>query len=83
MASIARRPDGRWRPRYRDAAGKEQKLECEKLIVSIGRVPNTTGLNAEAVGLKLDERGFIAVDDDYTNAAGAGLPLETGTGAAA
>ena len=49
---------------YADAAGKEQKLECEKLIVSIGRVPNTTGLNAEAVGLKLDERGFIAVDDD-------------------
>jgi len=49
---------------YADAAGKEQRLECEKLIVSIGRVPNTTGLNAEAVGLKLDERGFIAVDDD-------------------
>jgi len=49
---------------YADAAGAEQKLECEKLIVSIGRVPNTIGLNAEAVGLKLDERGFIAVDDD-------------------
>ena len=49
---------------YTDAAGAEQKLECEKLIVSIGRVPNTVGLNAEAVGLKLDERGFIAVDDD-------------------
>ena len=49
---------------YTDAAGKAQKLEVEKLIVSIGRVPNTTGLNAEAVGLKLDERGFIAVDDD-------------------
>ena len=49
---------------YTDAAGAEQKLECEKLIVSIGRVPNTIGLNAEAVGLKLDERGFVAVDDD-------------------
>ena len=49
---------------YTDAAGTEQKLECEKLIVSIGRVPNTIGLNAEAVGLKLDERGFVAVDDD-------------------
>jgi dihydrolipoamide dehydrogenase len=49
---------------YTDAAGAEQKLECEKLIVSIGRVPNTTGLNADAVGLKLDERGFIAVDDN-------------------
>ena len=49
---------------YTDVAGAEQKLECEKLIVSIGRVPNTIGLNAEAVGLKLDERGFVAVDDD-------------------
>ena len=49
---------------YTDAAGAAQKLECDKLIVSIGRVPNTTGLNAEAVGLKLDERGFVAVDGD-------------------
>jgi len=49
---------------YADAAGKEQKLEVDKLIVSIGRVPNTIGLNADAVGLKLDERGFIAVDGD-------------------
>ena len=49
---------------YLDAAGKEQTLSCEKLIVSIGRVPNTAGLNADAVGLKLDQRGFIDVDDD-------------------
>ena len=49
---------------YTDAAGKEQKLEVDKLIVSIGRVPNTLGLNAEAVGVKLDERGFVAVDGD-------------------
>jgi dihydrolipoamide dehydrogenase len=39
-----------------------QKLECDKLIVSIGRIPNTDGLNAEAVGLKLNERGQIEVD---------------------
>ena len=39
-------------------------LECDRLIVSIGRLPNTEGLNASGVGLKLDERGFIAVDDD-------------------
>jgi dihydrolipoamide dehydrogenase len=39
-------------------------LECDRLIVSIGRVPNTEGLNAAGVGLELDERGFIAVDDD-------------------
>jgi len=37
-------------------------LECDKLIVSVGRVPNTDGLGAEAVGLKLDERGRVDVD---------------------
>ena len=49
---------------YTDSAGAAQTLECERLVVSIGRVPNTTGLNAEAVGLQLDERGFVAVDAD-------------------
>ena len=49
---------------YADAKGGARTLEVERLIVSIGRVPNTTGLNAEAVGLKLDERGAIVVDDD-------------------
>ena len=32
--------------------------------MAIGRVPNTNGLNAEAVGLAKDERGFITVDAD-------------------
>ncbi|MBD9668096.1 dihydrolipoamide dehydrogenase [Variovorax beijingensis] len=49
---------------WTNAKGEAQVLEVDKLIVSIGRVPNTIGLNAEAVGLKLDERGAIAVDDD-------------------
>lgn len=49
---------------YANAKGEEQKLDVDKLIVSIGRVPNTIGLNTEAVGLKLDERGAILVDDD-------------------
>jgi len=49
---------------YANARGEAQTLEVDQLIVSIGRVPNTKGLNAEAVGLKLDERGAIVVDDD-------------------
>lgn len=47
---------------YTDKDGKEQKLDADRLIVSIGRVPNTDGLNGEAVGLKLDARGFVEVD---------------------
>ena len=49
---------------WTNAKGEAQTLAVDKLIVSIGRVPNTIGLNAEAVGLKLDERGAIAVDDE-------------------
>lgn len=49
---------------WENAAGQAQKLEVEKLIVSIGRTPNTNGLNAQAVGLPLDERGFIVVDGE-------------------
>ena len=48
---------------YVDTQGKEHKALFDKLIISIGRIPNTIGLSPEAVGLKLDERGFIAVDD--------------------
>jgi len=47
---------------YTDAKGQAHVLEVERLIVSIGRVPNTTALNADAVGLNLDERGAIVVD---------------------
>ena len=47
---------------YVDDKGVAQKAEFDRLIVSIGRVPNTIGLEGEKVGLKLDERGFIAVD---------------------
>jgi dihydrolipoamide dehydrogenase len=47
---------------YEDKDGKAQKLDADRLIVSIGRVPNTDGLNAEGVGLKLDTRGFVEVN---------------------
>ena len=49
---------------YTDAKGEAQTLAVDKLIISIGRVANTSGLNGAAVGLKLDERGAIEVDAD-------------------
>jgi len=56
---------------YSIKGGGEHKLECDRLIVSIGRVPNTQGLGAQAAGLKLDQRGFIEVDAECrTNLAG-------------
>lgn len=47
---------------YEDSEG-EQQLEFDKLIVAVGRRPNTDNLGAESAGLKLDQRGFIQVDD--------------------
>jgi len=47
---------------YSVQGGGAQKLECDRLIVSIGRVPNTEGLAAKTVGLELDQRGFVEVD---------------------
>ncbi len=49
------------RVEYHDSGGG-QVLECDKLVVSIGRVPNSSNLGAENVGLKIGERGFIEVD---------------------
>ena len=48
---------------YTDDKGLAQVLECDKLVVSVGRVPNTDGLGAAAVGLKVDDRGFVEVDE--------------------
>ena len=48
---------------YKNSSGEAKALDCDRLIVSIGRVANTAGLNAEGIGLKM-ERGVIAVDGD-------------------
>jgi dihydrolipoamide dehydrogenase len=47
---------------WTDAQGAAQVLAADRLIVSVGRVPNTEGLNLEAINLAADERGFIPVD---------------------
>jgi dihydrolipoamide dehydrogenase len=47
---------------WTDAQGKAQSATFDRLIVSIGRLPFTSTLGADAVGLTLDERGFVAVD---------------------
>jgi dihydrolipoamide dehydrogenase len=49
---------------YLAHSGEARKAAFDKLIVAIGRAPHTRGLGAENVGLKLDERGFVEVDDE-------------------
>ncbi len=43
------------------AGGK--KIDADMLLVSIGRSPVTAGLNTEAAGVALSERGYIEVDE--------------------
>ncbi len=40
-----------------------QTLKVDRLLVATGRRPNTEGLNATGVGLSLDEKGYIVVDE--------------------
>jgi len=47
---------------YENAEGKHS-IEFSKLVVAIGRKPNTQGLDINEVGLLLDERGYIHVDE--------------------
>ena len=55
--------------KYTDAKG-EQTVDVDKVVVAIGRRPFTDGLLGEGTGVKLDERGFIKVDDECRTGAG-------------
>ncbi|WHI52306.1 dihydrolipoyl dehydrogenase [Microbulbifer sp. MLAF003] len=48
---------------YQDKDGKEHQETFDKLIVCVGRRPYTEGLLSEDAGVKMDERGFIYVND--------------------
>jgi dihydrolipoamide dehydrogenase len=43
--------------------GKEERLEGDHVLVSVGRRPATSGVDAQALGLQLGRRGEILVDD--------------------
>jgi dihydrolipoamide dehydrogenase len=40
-------------------------IECDRMLVAVGRVPNTTGLGLNTVGIELDPRGRIPIDDNF------------------
>ncbi len=43
---------------------KEQSFNSQKLLVATGRVPNTDNVELDNVGVQLDERGFVKVNDE-------------------
>jgi dihydrolipoamide dehydrogenase len=49
---------------YADSGGKAQSVDCEQVVVAVGRRPYTADLLASDSGVVLDQRGFIRVDDE-------------------
>ena len=45
-----------------ETEGKSEEMKFDKLIVAVGRKPNTKDIFSEDSGVKLDEKGFISVD---------------------
>ena len=52
---------------YKDESGNETVLsDVDHLIWAIGRIPETKGIGLEEAGVKLNEKGYVVVDD-YQN----------------
>ena len=47
------------------AGGKAEELKADVVLVSVGRKPYTAELGLEGVGVKMDGRGFVGVDENY------------------
>ena len=60
------RPDGKGA--VVECEGQEP-LRADRILLAVGRVPNTDGLGLEAVGIAPDERGRIPVDEHYRTSA--------------
>jgi dihydrolipoamide dehydrogenase len=45
--------------------GSKDPLRCDRLLVAVGRVPLTDNLGLESVGIELDPRGRIPIDDAF------------------
>jgi dihydrolipoamide dehydrogenase len=57
--------DGAVNVEFTDKAGKTEKLEGDKVLVAVGRRPNTGGLSLEKADVKTDNRGFIQINNQY------------------
>ena len=42
-----------------------EEIDCDRILVAVGRRPSTAGFGLEELGVQLDERGRVAVDADY------------------
>ena len=48
-----------------DKDGNKNSFECDVVLISVGRKPNTDGLNLKKIGVNLDERNRIKTDKNF------------------
>ena len=59
-ASVRREPEG-----LHVELQNQPPIQCEKVVFAAGRVGNTEGLGLQEAGVKIDERGRVAVDECF------------------
>jgi len=52
-----------------EIGGKKKNFKAESLLVATGRSPNTKGMELEKIGVKLNDKGAIIVDDEMRTSA--------------
>ena len=57
--------DGRQQVLLEDKDGKQETIDVDKILVSVGRVPNTSDLGLDKTDIAIDDGGFITVGDFY------------------
>jgi dihydrolipoamide dehydrogenase len=56
---------------FKDKKGESHTVDVDYVLSAVGRVPNSQGMGLETIGVKVDERGFVVVDEVMrTNVAG-------------
>ena len=48
-----------------DKDGNKKDFDCDVVLISIGRKPNTDGLNIEAAGIELDNKQRVKIDKNF------------------
>ena len=48
-----------------DKDGNKKDFECDVVLISVGRQPNTNGLNLKKIGVELDEKKRIKTDKNF------------------
>lgn len=54
-----------WSVTYRDAAGEEAMVPAARVLLAVGRSPNTSGISFQRAGIELGPRGEVPVNDVF------------------